>query len=100
MNRDSFNIRGRLEHLYPEGLPNVELSVAIALEAERLATKYNKDTFDCEDLMTILGVGRNNVRELMRSNHFPTLTIGGRRVVAAIALAKWMLNDYIINDTS
>ena len=95
MTRDNFNIRGKLEHLYPDGLPNVDLSVAVALEAERLANKYKKDTFDCEDLISILGVGRNNIRELMRSNHFPTLTIGGRKVVSALALSKWMLQDFL-----
>jgi hypothetical protein len=93
MKNNAFSIRGKLEHEYPKGLPNAELSVAVALEAERMATKYNKDTFDCEDLVSILGVGRNNVRELMRSRHFPTLTIGNRKVVSAIALAKWMMND-------
>lgn len=67
--------------------------VAAALEAERLADKYDKDCFDSEDLQTILGVGRNNARELMRSKNFPTLNIGGRRVVSAIALAVWMLRD-------
>ncbi len=96
MKNESFHLRAPLAHLYPDGLPNVELSVAVALEAGRLADKYGKDTFTCEDLQVILNVGRNNVRELMRSRHFPTLTIGGRRVVSAIALAKWMLNDYLI----
>jgi hypothetical protein len=67
--------------------------IAVAREAERLATKYGKDTFDCEDLITILGVGRNNVRELMRSKDFPTLTIGNRKVVSALALAIWLLNN-------
>ncbi|MDR0325411.1 MAG: helix-turn-helix domain-containing protein [Oscillospiraceae bacterium] len=91
---DSFMHRARMADLYPDGLPNVDLSVAVALEAERLASKYGKDTFDCEALISILGVGRNNVRDLMRSNHFPTLAIGGRKVVSAIALAKWMMaND-------
>ncbi|MDR1703631.1 MAG: helix-turn-helix domain-containing protein [Clostridiales bacterium] len=100
MYSDSFNQHARLTELFPSGLPNIELSVAVALEAERLAKKYGKDAFDCGDLIKILGVGRNNVRELMRSKHFPVLIIGGRKVVSAIALAKWLLNDYLIQNTS
>ena len=95
MSKDSFTIRSRICDLYPDGLPNSDLSVAVALEAERLANKYDKDTFDCLDLIKILGVGRNNVRELMRSRHFPTLSIGSRKVISAIALAKWMLQDFL-----
>ena len=66
-----------------------------SMEAERLANKYGKDCFDCEDLQKILGVGRNNVRALMRSAHFPSLTIGGRNVISAIALACWLLRNEI-----
>ncbi|GHV17831.1 hypothetical protein FACS18949_14810 [Clostridia bacterium] len=67
-----------------------DFSVAVALEAERLSKKYGKDAFDCDDLVTILGVGRNNIRELMRSRSFPTLAIGNRKVVSALALARWL----------
>jgi predicted DNA-binding transcriptional regulator AlpA len=65
--------------------------VAGAREAKRLAEKYQKDFLDCEDLMKILGVGRGNVRELMRSTEFPTIQIGNRKVVSAIAFADWSL---------
>lgn len=63
------------------------------MEAKRLAEKYQKDFFDCDDLVSILGVGKNNVRQLMRSASFPTVEIGSRRVVSAIALAFWMLKN-------
>ena len=78
-----------------EGLPSGNLSVAIALEAERLAEKYGKDVFDAEDLAKILDVGLNNVRKLMRSLSFPTLEIGGRKVVSALGLATWFMRLYI-----
>lgn len=87
MNRDE------LWNMVSEDIPTVNRYLAAALEAERLANKYGKDCFDSEDLKTILGVGRNNARELMRSKSFPTLNIGGRKVVSAIALAVWMLRD-------
>jgi hypothetical protein len=83
----------RIIEICSDNLSSTDLSITVALEAERLANKYGKDTFDCEDLQTILGVGRNNIRELMRSKNFPTLSIGGRRVVSAIALANWFLRD-------
>ena len=43
----------------------MEQGVAAALEAKRLSEKYGKDFFECEDLIKILGVGRDNVRNLM-----------------------------------
>jgi len=39
-----------------------EQGVAAAAEAKRLADKYQKDFFDCKDLISIMGVGANNVR--------------------------------------
>ena len=85
--------RDDLWDIVSEDFPTVQKYLTVALEAERLANKYGKDCFDCEDLQTILGVGRNNVRNLMRRANFPTLTIGGRKVVSAIALAHWLLRD-------
>ena len=43
------------------------------------------------DLAIILGIGRNNVRDLMRSVDFPTVTIGNRKVVSVIAFTLWSL---------
>ena len=43
----------------------------IKSEVDRLTTKYNKDFLDCEDLIKITGLGRDNVRNLMRSKKFP-----------------------------
>jgi hypothetical protein len=70
-----------------------EIGVAAALEAKRLSQKYGKDYFDCEDLVQIMGVGRNNIRQLFNSKGFPTVEIGNRRVVSAIAFALWSLTQ-------
>jgi len=70
---------------------NADKGLAAALEAKRLSEKYSKDFFDCDDLVTILGVGKNNVRDLMRSQEFPTITIGNRKVVSVIGFAMWLL---------
>lgn len=70
---------------------NSELGVAAAIEARRLSEKYGKDFFDCEDLITVMGVGRNNIRQLLNSDAFPTIEIGNRKVVSVIAFSMWSL---------
>jgi hypothetical protein len=70
-----------------------EHGVAAALEARRIAEKYNKDFFSCDDLVEIMGVGKNNVRELMGSGKFPTIEIGNRKVVSVISFVLWSLES-------
>ena len=62
----------------------------IKAEVDRLTTKYNKDFLDCEDLIKITGLGRDNVRNLMRSKNFPTIKIGKRQVVSVLNFVTWM----------
>ena len=62
----------------------------IKSEVDRLTTKYNKDFLDCEDLMKITGLGRDNVRNLMRSKNFPTTKVGKRQVVSVLNFVTWM----------
>jgi len=66
--------------------------VAIAMETRRLSEKYKKDFFDCEDLMAIMGIGKNNVRELMRSASFPTIVVGNRKIVSIINFVIWQVS--------
>jgi len=68
-------------------------SLAVALEAKRLAEKYDKDFLDCNDLIKILGVGKNNVRQLFNSVSFPTVVIGNRKVVSVAAFSLWAMQD-------
>ena len=68
-----------------------ELGVAAALEAKRIAEKYNTDFLDCDTLVKIMGVGKNNIRQLLNSDSFPTIEIGNRKVVSTIAFALWSL---------
>lgn len=70
-----------------------ELGVAAAIEARRIAEKYEKDFLDCKDLVKIMGVGENNIRQLMSSSDFPTVEIGNRKVVSVIAFALWSLSQ-------
>ena len=70
-----------------------EHGVAAALEAKRIAEKYQKDFLSCEDLTQIMNVGKNNVRELMNSGSFPTIEIGNRKVVSVISFVMWSLQN-------
>jgi len=77
---------------------NSELGVAAALEAQRLSEKYNKDYFNCDDLVLVTGLGKNNVRNLLNSHDFPTITVGGRKVVSVIAFALWSVRSNDIDE--
>ena len=70
-----------------------EHGVAAALEAKRIAEKYQKDFFSCDDLVEVMGVGKNNIRELMSSGRFPTIEIGNRKVVSVISFVLWSLES-------
>ena len=69
---------------------NIDLNVLIKSEVDRISTKYNKDFLDCEDLIKITGLGRDNVRSLLRSNSFPTTKVGKRQVVSVLNFVTWL----------
>ena len=63
-------------------------------EVERISKKYNKDFLDCEDLIKITGLGGDNVRNLLRSENFPTTKVGKRQVVSILNFVTWqMMNN-------
>ena len=74
----------------------------IKSEVDRLTTKYNKDFLDCEDLIKITGLGRDNVRTLLRSKDFPTTKVGKRQVVSVLNFVTWLTlnnnNSEVQND--
>ena len=53
----------------------INLNELIQNEVNRISLKYGKDFLDCEDLIKITGLGRDNVRNLMRSKSFPTTKV-------------------------
>ena len=69
---------------------NLNLNELIQAEVDRISTKYNKDFLDCEDLVKITGLGRDNVRNLMRSKNFPTTKVGKRQVVSVLNFVTWL----------
>ena len=68
--------------------PNIDN--LILKEVERISTKYDKDFLDCEDLIKITGLGRDNVRNLLRSKNFPTTKVGKRQVVSVLNFVTWL----------
>ena len=69
---------------------NLNLNELIQAEVDRISTKYNKDFLDCEDLIKITGLGRDNVRNLMRSKNFPTTKVGKIQVVSVLNFVTWL----------
>lgn len=69
----------------------IRLEELIAEETKRLCEKYDKSFFDCEDLVKVTGLGRDNVRALMQSKAFPVLRVGNRIVVSILSFVTWQM---------
>ena len=80
---------------YGQNIKNInsEFGVAAALEARRLSEKYGKDYLNCDDIVAIMGIGKNNARQLLNSANFPTVEIGSRKIVSVAAFALWSLQE-------
>lgn len=74
---------------------NLKIEEIITAETKRLSEKYMKDFLSCEDLIKITGLGRDNVRMMMRSKGFPTTRVGNRQVVSVAAFAAWQFKETI-----
>ncbi len=70
---------------------NLQTTELIKCEVDRLSRKYEKDFLDCEDIVKITGLGKDNVRSLLRSQSFPTTKVGRRQVVSIINFVTWMI---------
>lgn len=69
---------------------SINLNELIQSEVNRISLKYGKDFLDCEDFIKITGLGRDNVRSLMRSKTFPTTKVGKRQVVSVLNFVTWL----------
>ncbi len=74
--------------------PSVNIEKLIADEVNRLAEKYGKSYLDCEQLIELTGLGRDNVRALMCSANFPVTCVGNRKVVSILAFVTWQLRGF------
>ena len=72
-------------------MTKINYDYLIEKEVERISTKYEKDFLDCEDLIKITGLGRDNVRNLLRSKSFPTTKVGKRQVVSVLNFVTWQV---------
>ncbi len=75
---------------------DININNLIQSEVDRISHKYNKDFLGCDDLVKITGLGRDNVRTLMRSKNFPTTKVGKRQVVSVLNFVTWLT----LNNTS
>ena len=72
---------------------NINMEQLIADEVRRLSTQFGKSFLDCEDLIQLTGLGRDNVRLLMRSRRFPVVKVGKRQVVSILNFVTWQINE-------
>jgi len=76
--------------MYFNNNQQININNLIQSETERISQKYNKDFLDCEDLIKITGLGRDNIRNLLRSKNFPTTKVGKRQVVSVLNFVTWL----------
>ncbi len=53
----------------------VNIEHLIADEVKRLSAQFGKSFLDCDDIIKLTGLGRDNVRALMRSRRFPVTKV-------------------------
>ena len=73
----------------------VNIEQLIADEVKRLSTQFGKSFLDCENLIELTGLGRDNVRALMHSKAFPVTKVGNRQVVSILAFVAWQVNSLL-----
>ena len=71
----------------------VKIEELIHLETKRIAEKFDKEYLDCQDLVKITGLGRDNVRQMMNAKDFPLMRVGKRQVVSILNFVTWQLNQ-------
>jgi hypothetical protein len=65
----------------------------ILLETKRLAEIYGKSFLDCDDLIEITGLGRENVRALINSKVIPSKKVGKRVIISIVNFVTWQLSN-------
>jgi len=72
---------------------NIQINEIINQEVTRLTNIFEKDFLDCDDLIKLTGLGRDNVLTLMHSQELPTKQIGRRRIVSITAYVLWKFDN-------
>ena len=73
-----------------ENNSQLNINNLIQSEVNRISQKYNKDFLDCEDLIKITGLGRDNVSNLMIIKNLPPTKVGKRQVVSVLNFVTWL----------
>ncbi len=74
---------------------SINIEQLVADEVKRLSLQFGKSFLDCEDIIKLTGLGRDNVRALMRSRRFPVVKVGKRQVVSILNFVTWQINETI-----
>ena len=74
---------------------SINIEQLVADEVKRLSLQFCKSFLDCEDIISLTGLGRDNVRALMRSRRFPVVKVGKRQVVSILNFVTWQINETI-----
>lgn len=69
------------------------ISELITNETKRLADLYGKSFLGCDELVEITGLGRDNVRALMKSKGFPVIKAGNRNIVGIVNFVAWQMDN-------
>ena len=72
---------------------SINIEQLVADEVKRLSLQFGKSFLDCENLIELTGLGRDNVRALMHSKAFPVTKVGNRQVVSILAFVAWQVNS-------
>lgn len=72
---------------------SINIEQLVADEVKRLSAQFGKSFLDCEDIIKLTGLGRDNVRTLMRSRRFPVVKVGKRQVVSILNFVTWQINE-------
>ena len=72
---------------------SINIEQLVADEVKRLSLQFGKSFLDCEDIISLTGLGRGNVRALMRSRRFPVVKVGKRQVVSILNFVTWQINE-------
>ncbi|MDR0976100.1 MAG: hypothetical protein LBM01_04060 [Christensenellaceae bacterium] len=68
-------------------------AILIEKEAERYATKYNKDFLDIKDLQELMGLGRENITALIQREDFPSIQQNRRWIVGIMEFVVWRMRE-------
>ena len=74
---------------------SINIEQLVADEVKRLSLQFGKSFLDCEDIISLTGLGRDNVRALMRSRRFPVVKVGKRQVVSILNFVTWQIKETI-----